>query len=165
MTLRPLILALTLASPLVCASVPADFVVAPNKLSFSPAEPFHAGDRLQVESPYLYRDDLVALGRCVDAGCAQMDIVRVWTAHRHGRMRDYVNIQQDGNYVFFGTTVPRDLPLIERQGCFRSAPLKKVCSGSKPIAIIDMKKSPTVFRVRFSTDSWFWVRKTRSVEG
>lgn len=148
--------------PCAFASVPTDFVVAPDQRSFSPAEPLHAGDRLQVESPSLYGYDLVALGRCLDPDCANLDIVRVWSAHRHGRLRDYVNIQHDGKYIFFGNTVPHTLPVQELHGCFRAAPLRKVCSGSQRMAITDVKSSPEVFRVRFSSDSWFWVRKIRS---
>jgi hypothetical protein len=162
MILRLLLVSLAIVAKSALASVPTEFVVAPDKTSFAPAEPLRAGDRLQVESPYLYGDDLVALGHCLDAGCAKLDIVRVWTAHRRGLLRDYVNIQHDGNYVFFGNTVPRNLPMQERHGCFRAAPLRKLCSGSQRLAITDVKTSPEVFRVRFSTDSWFWVRKIRS---
>jgi hypothetical protein len=165
MTVRSLLfVSLAAFAPLVSASVPTEFVVAPDKTSFNPAQPLRAGDRLQVESPYLYGDDLVALARCVNAGCTDLDIVRVWTAHRHGHLRDYVNIQEDGTYIFFGNTVPRNLPAHERRGCIRSAPLNKVCSGSQRLAITDVKSSPEVFRVRFSTDSWFWVRKLRSAK-
>lgn len=162
MTLHSLILALTL-TPAAFLTLPANFVVAPDKMSFSRAEPFHAGDRLQVESPYLYGDDLVAFGRCLDSECAKLDIVRVWTALHHGKVRDYVNILQDGNYIFFGNTLPHNLSSIERHGCLRNAPLNKVCSESQRLAITDVKTSPSVFRVRFSTDSWFWVREIRSV--
>ena len=163
MTFRSLLfIALMAAMPCAFASVPTDFVVAPDRSSFSPAEPLHAGDRLQIESPYLYGYDLVALGRCLDVDCTNLDIVRVWVAHRHERVRDYVNIQHDGKYIFFGNTVPHALPAQELHGCFRAAPLRKVCSGSRRMAITDVKSSPDVFRVRFSSDSWFWVRKIRS---
>lgn len=159
--LIPLMLA---AMPgLTCAAVvPTDFAVSPDKSYFQPVEPLHAGDRLQVQSPFLYEDDLVALARCRDPDCADLDIVRVWTTHRRHEMHDYVNIQHDGKYIFFANEVPRSLPGVERRGCFRSAPLRKVCSGSKRIAITEAKQSPDVFRARFSSDSWFWVRKIRS---
>ena len=156
---------LLLAAIPVCASaavVPTEFVVSPDKSSFQPVEPLHAGDRLQVQSPFLHEDDLVALARCRDPDCTDLDIVRVWTAHRRHEMRDYVNIQHDGNYIFFANNVPWALPAVERRGCFRSAPLRKVCSGSKRMAITDVKQSDDVFRARFSSDTWFWVRKIRS---
>jgi len=142
--------------------VPTDFAVAPDKSFFQPVEHLHAGDRLQVQSPFLHEDDLVALARCRDPDCTDLDIVRVWTSHRRHQMHDYVNIQHDGQYIFFANNVPWALPSIERQGCIRAAPLRKVCSGSKRMAITDVKESPEAYRVRFSSDSWFWVRKIRS---
>ena len=144
------------------AAVPTDFAVAPDKSFFHAVEPFYAGDRLQVLSPFLHEDDLVALARCRDPDCTDLDIVRVWTTHRRHQLRDYVNIQHDGKYIFFANSVPWALPAVERRGCFRAAPLRKVCSGSRRMAITDAKESPDTFRVRFSSDSWFWVRKIRS---
>ncbi len=144
------------------AVVPTDFAVSPDKTFFQPVEPLHAGDRLQVQSPFLHEDDLVALARCRDPDCTDMEIVRVWTSHRRHQVRDYVNIQHDGKYIFFANNVPFGLPTEERRGCFRSAPLRKVCSGSRRMAITDVKQSPEAYRVRFSSDSWFWVRKIRS---
>lgn len=144
------------------ATVPTDFAVSADKSYFQPVEPLRAGDRLQVQSPFLHEDDLVALARCRDPDCTDLDIVRVWTTHRRHEMRDYVTIQHEGKYIFFADAVPRTLPDFERRGCFRSAPLRKVCSQSRRMAITDVKQSPDVFRVRFSSDSWFWVRKIRS---
>ena len=144
------------------AVVPTDFAVSPDKSYFQPVEPLYAGDRLQVQSPFLHEDDLVALARCRDPDCTDLDILRVWTTHRRHELHDYVNIQHDGKYIFFANTVPFALSDVERRGCFRSAPLRKVCSESKRMTITDVKKSSDVFRVRFSSDSWFWVRKIRS---
>ncbi len=143
------------------AALPTEFVVASDSTSFHPAIAFRKGDRLQVQSPHLDHDDIVALGRCLDAGCANMDIVRAWSGSRH-RVRDYVNIQHDGDYVFFGSRVPNGLPEHERRGCFRSVPLNKVCSEAVRLTIRDSKTSDEVFRVQFSSDSWFWVRKIRA---
>jgi len=157
-----LLLLLAMSTSASASVVPTDFAVSPDKTFFQPVEPLHAGDRLQVQSPFLHEDDLVALGRCLDPDCTKMDIVRVWTSHRRHQVRDYVNIQHDGNYIFFANNVPWSLPAVERHGCFGSAPLRKVCSGSKRMAITDAKDSPDAYRVRFSSDSWFWVRKIRS---
>jgi hypothetical protein len=157
-----LLLLAALTLPAFASVVPTDFAVSSDKSYFQPVEPLHAGDRLQVQSPFLHEDDLVALGRCLDPDCTRMDIVRVWTSHRRHEVRDYVNIQHDGKYIFFAQNVPWALPGEERRGCFRAAPLRKVCSGSQRMAIIDAKDSPDVYRVRFSSDSWFWVRKIRS---
>jgi hypothetical protein len=145
------------------AAVPTEFAVAPDKLSFHPVVPFRAGDRIYVSSPHLDFHDIVALGRCLDPACAKMDVVRAWSAHsRHHKVGDYVNIPQDGDYVFFGSSVPWTLPGHEREGCFRSVPLNKVCSEAARMSIIDAKTSSNVFRVRFSSDSWFWVRRVRA---
>lgn len=144
------------------ATVPTDFAVSPDKSYFQPIEPLHAGDRLQVQSPFLYEYDLVALARCADPECGNPEIIRVWTSHRRHQVRDYVNIQRDGRYIFFANEVPFALSDIERRGCFRSAPLRKVCSESKRLAITETKTSPDVFRVHFGSGSWFWVRKIRS---
>jgi hypothetical protein len=156
---------LLLAAVPMCASASierTDFAVSPDKTFFHPVESLHAGDRLQVLSPFLHEDDLVALAQCRDPDCTDLDIVRVWTSHRGHHVRDYVNIQHDGHYIFFANNVPRALPSEERRGCFRAAPLRKVCSGSLRMAITDTKVSPDAYRVRFSSDSWFWVRKIRS---
>ena len=148
------------------AAVPTEFVVTPDKASFHPAVPFRKGDRLYVTSQQLDPRDIIALGRCVEPDCATMDIVRTWAAHgRHRGVSDYVNIQQDGDYVFFGSTVPWALPSHEVRGCFRSVPLQKVCSQAKRMQIIDSKTAPDAFRVRFSSDSWFWVRRVRAADG
>jgi hypothetical protein len=148
------------------AAVQTEFVVAPDKASFHPAVSFRAGDRLYVSSQQLDPRDIIALGRCIEPDCAKMEIVRSWSAHSRRRsLSDYVNIQQDGDYVFFGSTVPWALPAHESQGCFRSVPLNKVCSEAKRMSIIDVKTAPDVFRVRFSSDSWFWVRRVHAAAG
>jgi hypothetical protein len=163
---RILIALSSITSVAVLAAVPTEFVITPDKASFHPAAPFRNGDRLYVTSQQLDPRDIIALGRCVDTGCANMEIVRTWSAHgRRRAVSDYVNIQQDGDYVFFGSTVPWALPSHEVHGCFRSVPLQKVCSEAKRMQIIDSKMSPDAFRVRFSSDSWFWVRRTRAADG
>jgi hypothetical protein len=155
-------LASTLSLPSL-AAVPTEFVVAADKTSFHPAVPFRAGDRLYVSSPQLDPRDIIALGRCTEPNCANVEIIRAWTPHsRRHSLSDYVNIQQDGDYVFFGSTVPWSLPAHEARGCLRSAPLNKVCSEARRMSIIDSKSAPDVFRVRFSSDSWFWVRRVRA---
>lgn len=162
--MKVLSLLLLVAMPVYVSAtvVPTEFAVSPDKSFFQPVQPFRAGDRLQVQAPFLYEDDLVALARCLDSACADLDIVRVWTSHRRHELRDYVNIQHDGNYIFFANAIPRTLADFERRGCLRSAPLRKVCSQSTRMAITDVKESPDVYRVRFSSDTWFWVRKIRS---
>jgi hypothetical protein len=162
--MKPFLLLLLAAAPMstFASVVPTEFAVSPDKSFFQPVEAFRAGDRLQVQSPFLHEDDLVALGRCRNADCTDLDFVRVWTSHRRHELRDYVSIQRDGHYIFFANTVPRSLPDFQRHGCFRSAPLRKVCSQSTRMAITDVKVSPEAYRVRFSSDSWFWVRKIRS---
>jgi hypothetical protein len=162
MNVFSLFLLVSMPVSVVAAVVPTEFAVSPDKTFFQPVEAFHAGDRLQVQSPFLHEDDLVALARCRDPNCTDLDIVRVWTSHRRHQLHDYVNIQHDGNYIFFANNVPFALPAEERRGCFRAAPLRKVCSGSRRMAITDVKVSPDAYRVRFSSDSWFWVRKIRS---
>jgi hypothetical protein len=148
------------------AAVPTEFVISQDKASFHPAVPFRNGERLYVTSQQLDPRDIIALGRCVDSGCANMEIVRTWSAHgRRRAVSDYVNIQQDGDYVFFGSTVPWALPSHEVHGCFRSVPLQKVCSEAKRMQIIDSKTAADAFRVRFSSDSWFWVRRVRAADG
>jgi hypothetical protein len=148
------------------AAIPTDFVVAPDKASFNPVVPFRTGDRLYVSSQQLDSRDIIALGRCIEPNCANMEIIRAWTPHSRRRsLSAYVNIQQDGDYVFFGSTVPWALPAHESRGCFRSVPLNKVCSEAKRMSIIDAKMAPNVFRVRFSSDSWFWVRRVRAATG
>ena len=149
----------------ICASaavVPTEFVVSPDKSFFQPVQPFRAGDRLQVQSPFIDEDDLVALARCLDSACTDLDIVRVWTSHRRHQLRDYVNIQHDGNYIFFANAIPRTLADFERHGCLRSAPLRKVCIQSQRMAVTEVKQSQEFYRARFSSDTWFWVRKIRS---
>jgi hypothetical protein len=148
------------------AAVPTEFVIAPDKASFHPAVPFRNGDRLYVTSQQLDPRDIIALGRCLEPDCAKMEIVRAWVVHtKHRSLGDYVNIQQDGDYVFFGSTVPWSLPAQESRGCFHAAPLNKVCSEAKRMQIIDSKTAPDAFRVRFSSDSWFWVRRVRAADG
>ncbi len=153
----------SLISSTATAAVPTEFVVAPDKASFHPAVPFRTGDRLYVSSQQLDPRDIIALARCLDPDCTKMDVVRAWSVHvRHRSLSAYVNIQQDGDYVFFGSTVPWALPSHETRGCFRSVPLNRVCSEAKRMQIIDSKVAPDVFRVRFSSDSWFWVRRVHA---
>ena len=148
------------------AAGPTEDALAPDKASFHPAVPFRNGDRLYVSSQQLDPRDIIALGRCLQPDCAKMEIVRAWVVHtKHRSLSDYVNIQQDGDYVFFGSTVPWSLPAHESRGCFHAAPLNKVCSEAKRMQIIDSKTAPDVFRVRFSSDSWFWVRRVRAAAG
>jgi hypothetical protein len=144
------------------AGVPTEFVVAPDKTSFRPEPALRSGDRLYVSSPHVDFDDIMALGRCLDTACSKLDIVRAWTGGKRRRISDYVNIQQDGEYVFFGSRVPRTLPEIERRGCFRSVPIRKVCSGAVPLSIAKVDSSAELFRARFSSDSWLWVRRVRA---
>lgn len=150
-------------SPLsMSAEVPTAFAVTADKLSFHPTQPFRNGDRLYVTSPFISGDDILALGRCLDPQCGKLDIVRAWTGHRRHRLSDYVNIQQDGDYIFFAGEVPRNIPDIERRGCFRAAPLQKVCSAAQPLKIAKTDASDVLFRARFSSDSWLWVRRVRA---
>jgi hypothetical protein len=162
-----IVIALTsLISLAATGAVPTQFAVAADKASFHPVVPFRNGDRLYVTSQQLDPRDIIALARCVEPDCGKMEVIRAWSAHgRHKSLSEYVNIQEDGDYVFFGSTVPWALPSHETRGCFRSVPLNKVCSEAKRMQIIDSKTAPDVFRVRFSSDSWFWVRRVHAAAG
>ena len=73
-----------------------------------------------------------------------------------------MTIQHDGRYIFFANTVPTNLADFARRGCFRSAPLRKVCIQSQRMAVTEVKQSQEFYRARFSSDTGFWVRKIRS---
>ena len=74
MKIFALLLIAALSMPASASVVPTDFAVSPDKTFFQPIEPLHAGDRLQVQSPFLHEDDLVALARCRDPDCTDLDM-------------------------------------------------------------------------------------------
>lgn len=150
------------AADALAATYSTEFGLSADATSIRTLSPLHRGDRVQVQSPRLFYNEMVLLVQCLD-GCAKTKIIRGWSArsgsHRGGPgLLEAVTLLADGDYYIAAYEIPATTLPIPFRGCVRSLLLHVLCSEARALRITESKAGSEWFRARLSSSSWLWAR-------